>query len=277
MNYNFNDVENFLIQFLNKDVNDVKQFICFVLDISLTEFACKKSYSNQEFNKLKNIAKKIKQGYPLNKAVGYAFFYGRKYKINKFVLAPRQETELVCERALLELDNQKEKKVLDLCCGCGVIGITIAKQNEKAVVSCSDISKKALDVASFNAKEHNANIKFIHSDMLKNISGKFNLIVSNPPYVSQKDYANLDSCVKNFDPKLSLVANSNGLSFYKKIASSVADYLEKDGVIVLEIGYNQGEDVQKIFSKQFKDVKVYNDYNNNNRIVVVKGAKLYDR
>ena len=154
--------------------------------------------------------------------------------------------------------------------GSGVIAITIAKETSANVVA-SDISHQALEVAKKNAKTNNAKIKFVESDIFKGLKkDKFDLIISNPPYIPSKEVLTLDDEVKKYDPILALDGGDDGLSFYREIAEQAPMHLKEDGIIVLEIGFNQGQSIKKLLQNSFKNIKIKKDYSGNDRIVVAQ-------
>lgn len=214
--------------------------------------------------RLEKMAERCQNGEPWQYVVGSAPFYGRTFAVNENVLIPRQETELVCEQALKCVT--KKDKVLDLCCGSGVLGITIALETG-AKVTLADISIHARTVARQNAKNLKAKTKVIYSDMFEEIKGKFDVIVCNPPYIESDVIATLDDSVKNHEPHLALDGGADGLDFYRILAEQAADHLTKNGKLVLEIGYNQGEAVCKLLQDKF-DATYLKDYSDNDRIVI---------
>ena len=220
--------------------------------------------------RLEKMKERIYSGEPWQYVVGKTEFYGRTFIVNKDVLIPRQETELVTERVFKHLD--KCESVLDLCCGSGVIGITIESEVQKmniasVGVTCTDVSKEALKVAKQNAKLNKAKVSFIQSNMFENIKGKFNVIVCNPPYIESDVIETLDDNVKNFEPHIALDGGQDGLKFYRILAEQAHLHLSKNGLLILEIGYNQGEAVESLLEEKF-DVEVMKDYSGNDRIVV---------
>lgn len=221
--------------------------------------------------RLQHMVKEMEDGKPWQYAVGSTVFFGRTFALDQNVLIPRQDTELVAEAALKNL--KKGDSVLDLCCGSGAIGLTLALESAKngnaAKVLLADVDKKALKVAKYNAKQLNANVKFKQSDMFQNIGGKFNLIVCNPPYIETATIETLDKSVKDYEPRLALDGGADGLKFYRILAEQAPKHLEKGGMLVLEIGYNQGEAVKEILAQNF-DVEVTKDYGGNDRIVVAQ-------
>ena len=239
------------------------------LNIGLSDLKLLTHISNEQYEKIKLALEKREQRIPISKIFNRCDFYGRDFYVNNNVLSPRQETELVVEQAIQEIKKiNKRAKVLDLMTGSGVIAITIALETNSNVYA-SDISKQALEVAKKNAKKHNAKIKFIESDIFKSFKHeKFDVIVSNPPYICSKDILTLDEEVKKYDPLISLDGGEDGLFFYKEIANNCLKFLKDNGVLVLEIGYNQGQSVKKLLQNNFKNIRIKKDYSGNDRIVI---------
>ena len=218
-----------------------------------------------------SIIKKVKlrcKHKPITKIFGKAYFYGLEFCVNNHVLSPRFDTELLVETALNFI--KPNDRVLDMCTGSGCVAVSIASQVNAYVEGC-DISTKALKVAKKNVKKHKVKVDMYQSNMFNNVQGKFNVIVSNPPYIETDVVKTLDKEVVEHDPMLALDGGNDGLDFYREIASNIKNYLLADGVLLLEIGYNQGEMVTNIFKDIAKDIIVIKDYNNNDRVVVVKG------
>lgn len=213
---------------------------------------------------------KLDSGKPIQYIVGATTFMDNRILLNKHVLIPRQETELVVEKALSYV--KPNSKVLDMCSGSGAVGITIAL-NTKCSVTLADISDKALALSVKSAEKLKAKVKTVQSDMFGNIKGKYDLIVSNPPYIPTADIDTLDDKVKKYEPHLALDGGDDGLKFYRIIAEQAQQHMNKGGVLVLEIGYNQGQDVVDILNNcGYTNVEFFNDYSGNNRIVVAIGA-----
>ncbi|MCS5420334.1 MULTISPECIES: peptide chain release factor N(5)-glutamine methyltransferase [Psychrilyobacter] len=208
---------------------------------------------------------------PLQYVLGFEEFYGYKFYVDESVLIPRPETELLVERCIKLMSEIEEPKILDIGSGSGAISISLGKELPKSMVLGVDISEKALAVANKNKAENNAaNVKFIKSDILKGVEyKKFNLIVSNPPYIPDYEYEVLEEKVLKYEPKLALTAPENGLYFYEEISKNAPDHLVKGGYLAFEIGYNQGEAVKKIMEKNdFLNVGVYYDYAEHERMVI---------
>ncbi len=206
---------------------------------------------------------------PLQYIFGKIEFYNYPFYINQNVLIPRPETEFLVEKIITE--NPKTKKILDIGTGSGVIAISLAKELPLSQIFASDISEKALTIAKQNAITNSAKIKFFHSDVFSHISGKFDLIVSNPPYISKTDYLKLDQEIRNFEPTIALTTSDKGLAIYKKILDRAYEFLELEGLIYFEIGYNQAEDISKYAeSKGFSLLEICKDLNKYDRILKFK-------
>ena len=159
------------------------------------------------------------------------------------------------------------KSCLDMCCGSGIIGITINKETN-IKVTCADISIKALRVAKRNINLHKANINIIKSNLFCKIKNRFDIIVSNPPYIPTQDIEKLDSVVKNHEPHLALDGSSDGLKFYREIIAQAPNFLNNNGWLCFEVGINQAKEVEELLKNNFKNVKIVKDYNNIERVVI---------
>ena len=224
--------------------------------------------TNQQQEALEEALKKRKQHIPLAYIIGDAEFYGLKFTVSENVLIPRPETEEVVSEALKYINSNS--KVLDIGTGSGAIAVTVAKK-KGAKVAAVDISEKALEIARENAKNNQVNVEFMQSDVFSSLKHKkFDVIISNPPYISESEYETLMPEVKNFEPKIALVAEDEGMSIYKQIINEAPEHLEKNGVIVFEIGYNQGKEIQKLLEKDFKEIKILKDLQGNDRIALAR-------
>ena len=216
------------------------------------------------------IEKHIEEDVPLSHLVGFEYFYDRKYKVTKDVLSPRMETEELIYKVIeyVKATNKNNLKILDLCTGSGIIAITLKKELEQVSVDiiASDISEKAIEVAKENAQNHNADIRFIQSDIFNNIDDKFDIIVSNPPYIDRKDEVTMQDNVLKYDPHLALFAEEEGMYFYRKIIEQANDYLDENGVIFFEIGYDQKDKIIKLADMNGYSGEVYKDINGRDRM-----------
>lgn len=226
---------------------------------STRELSCEEEARILEFLKQRKTHK------PLAYIAKNADFYGYLFNVNENVLVPRPETEELVSLVLKNIKNGES--VLDIGTGSGAIAIVLAKESN-AKVTAVDISEKALSVAKENAKKLGANIEFVLSDLFENLENRvFDKIVSNPPYISENEFQTLDIDVKNFEPKLALVAENNGLEIYERIINQATKHLTKNGEIYFEIGYLQAEQVKKLLEKDFENIKIYKDLEGKDRMV----------
>ena len=216
------------------------------------------------------IEKHIKEDVPLSHLVGFEYFYDRKFKVTKDVLSPRMETEELIYKVIeyVKASNKNNFKILDLCTGSGIVAITLKKELSQFSIDvvASDISEEAIKVSKENAQSHDATIKFIKSDIFNNIDDKFDIIVSNPPYIDRKDEVTMQDNVLKYDPHLALFAEEEGMYFYRKIIEQANDYLNKNGVIFFEIGYDQKNKIIELADMNGYHAEVYKDINGRDRM-----------
>lgn len=251
------------------DESDMDWLLVEVTGKKRSELATLKTLSKEEYDNAEKIAQKMSDGTPLQYALGYSYFYGNKISVNRNVLIPRPETEELVEKAesVLRSYSNRDVEVLDLCTGSGAIAVSLAKSGAR--VTATDISASALDVARANALNAGVKIDFCEGNMWSAVGQKqFEVIVSNPPYIPTADLATLDAKVKDFEPKLALDGDKDGLKFYRIIASELDSHLKEDGVLLLEFGINQAEALREIFKAY--DVEILTDINGVERIAVVK-------
>ena len=214
--------------------------------------------------------KKLLEGYPIQYLIGYVDFYGYKIYVNENVLIPRYETEYLVQKTInysKKIFNDK-LDILDLGTGSGAISIVLGRELN-SIVTGVDISEDALNVAKKNAIENKVSINFIKSNMLDSVEGKYDIVVSNPPYIDI-DEKIMDS-VKKYEPHLALYAKDNGLYFYKNILSNIKPYLKERFIIAFEIGWWQGNLIKDIATEYFKDSKIIieKDLTNRDRYVFI--------
>ena len=252
------------------EIAEADNLICDTLNIKRTELINLQTLTKTQYNKIIKVLERRKQREPLNKILKNQNFYGLDFYINEDCLAPRQETEILVEQAIKYINSlNKVPKVLDMCTGSGVIAICIAKQT-KAKITATDISAKALAVATKNAKIHKVNINFEKSDAFKGLkpTDKFDIIISNPPYIKTQDIDGLDEEVKFHDPIIALDGGVDGLNFYRIFAENAYKHIRSGGVIMLEIGEGQADLVTQLLQNNFKDIKILKDYSGIQRVVI---------
>ena len=219
----------------------------------------------QYFNFLKRRSEKE----PLKYITGYADFFGLVLKVKNGVLIPRVDTETLVEE-VISIEREK-KNILDMCCGSGAIGIALAKNIKDSEVTLADISEVAEEVTKENIVRLDVNnAKFIHSNLFENIgSNKFDVIVSNPPYIRTDVIDTLMEDVKDYEPHLALDGGEDGLYFYNKITKEASKYLCEGGYLCYEIGYDQGKDLRRLMEGEgFKDVRIIKDLAGNDRVAI---------
>lgn len=216
------------------------------------------------------------EGKPLQYILKECEFMGLNLYVNESVLIPRQDTELLVETAIDYIKQNKYKSILEIGTGTGCIPIAIAKNIDRVEITACDISKKALDIAKKNSVLNNVedDITFIYSDIYNNVKGKYDLIISNPPYIESAVINTLEDTVKKYEPLLALDGHEDGLYFYNAIVLNSLDYLNDYGIILFEIGYNQKEKVVKLLERKYKYIKVLKDLSGRNRVVVASNKEV---
>lgn len=213
----------------------------------------------------------LKKGISPQYIIGNVSFYGNIINVNKNVLIPRFETELLVEKTIKycnKLFSNNKINILDIGTGSGCISITLKKELDCNVVGV-DISNEALEVARENAISNDVDVEFINSDLFSNVNNRFDVIISNPPYISYDE--EIEDIVKNNEPHLALYASDNGIYFYDKILRECSNYLNDKFLIAFEIGYKQGEDVKDLAYKYLDNVNVMveKDYSGKDRYVFI--------
>lgn len=231
------------------------------------------SHDNEELpasveKKYFDILKKRQEGIPLQYILGREDFYGRTFTVLEGVLIPRQDTEISVEVILKILKENNINKMLEIGCGTGIVSITVDLESKRKMdVTALDISPYAIKNTTINKKNLKSNIKILKSDLFDKVCGKFDLIYSNPPYIKSSEIENLQLEVKDHEPRLALDGGIDGLYFYREIIKEASNYLNNNGFLVFEIGYDEAEDISLIMEKNF-DIKIYKDLNNLDRVIV---------
>ncbi len=241
-------------------------------NLSFTDFvfALQQEVTEEEKEFVEEVYKKLAVHIPAQYIIGYAEFFGMQLKVDERVLIPRPETEELVELILAE-NPETNLSVLDIGTGSGAIALALAKNRPDWSVTAADISQDALDLASENAKKQNLQIFLKKSDCFTEISEKYDIIVSNPPYISREDASEVGLNVLYSEPHLALFADEDGLAIYRRIAEKAKDYLKDGGKIYLEIGYKQGQSVPALFKENFpeKRVRTLKDQFGQDRMVVI--------
>ena len=203
---------------------------------------------------------------PTQLITGVQDFMGFEFEVSENVLIPRLDTEFMVEEALREITDGA--RVLDLCCGSGCIIISIAKLTNGIEAVASDISDAALALTRRNAERIGAEVEVVKSDLFDSIDGKFDFILSNPPYIRSSEIPKLMEEVREHEPRLALDGGEDGLLFYRRIARDARDRLNGGGMLILEIGYDEGTAVKDILEAEgYRDIEIFTDYSGNERVI----------
>ncbi len=220
---------------------------------------------------------RLKNDEPVQYILGHAYFMNRDFTVDSNVLIPRQETEEMVQK-IIDDHSTKSAQILDIGTGSGVIAITLGLNFPEDEILASDISDEALKVAQLNADNYQTNnVFFQSSDLFDNIEPqKFNIIVSNPPYIAYSEKSVMDDSVKKFEPDLALYGENDGLDFYQRVSETVDDYLFADGCLYMEFGYHQKDAIQKIFANNMPDyaAEFYKDMSDNYRFLKTYRKKV---
>jgi len=242
-----------------------------------------KQLTKRQLDQLHDLVKRAGQNEPIAYLTGKTGFYSLELEVTPDCMIPRPETELLTERAIEFLRSRTGTQfVCDLCTGCGCIAIAIAKNFSDVQIVATDVCGAALSVAARNIEKYQLKerIRLLCGDLFDPIMpyldvGKFDLIACNPPYVSAVEFEKLDRNVKEYEPKLALFAGDDGLGIYRRICEKADQFLKPNAVLMLEIGYGQGEIVRKLLEQAgcFAEIKIEKDFHNNDRIATAKKTK----
>lgn len=241
-----------------------------------------KEITKEQIDEIKKmLIQRGKNRKPLQQILGEWEFYGYKFFINENILIPRSDTEILVEQCKFLMIDKKQPKILDIGTGSGAISIVLAKELPESRIIGVDISEKALEIAEKNRILNNAgNLKFLKSDIFSKVDEKFDLIVSNPPYIPLSEYEELMIEVKEHEPRNALTDNGDGYFFYEKISREAKEYLDDGGYLAFEVGYNQAFKVSEFMERNgFTILKVVKDYAGIERVVIgiKNGEKNVDK
>jgi len=232
------------------DKSDAEWILSLTLDVPRSKLSEERVVTRNECKKVLSIFEERMTGKPLWYIFGDTSFYGYTIKVDERVLIPRPETEILVQQAVRTVEEGD--KVLDLCTGSGAVAIALAceaAKDKNITVIGADISDDAIELAKENARINKANVSFVKSDLFEGIRGRFNLITANPPYIPSAEIETLPKEVRDFEPRLALDGGADGLDFYRKIAEKLPRYLVHGGMLIVECGENQAQDILKIFTK----------------------------
>ncbi|MGM0439733.1 MAG: peptide chain release factor N(5)-glutamine methyltransferase [Chlamydiota bacterium] len=231
--------------------------------------------NEDELKRSREVLARRGQREPLQYILGEVDFYGCNIAVSSAVLIPRQETEILVDNIVRQLSRQEslEGKVLwDVCCGSGCIGIALKKALPQLEVMLSDNDPQALKIAQTNAESNQVEVEILPGDFLEPFHGrKADFVVCNPPYISDEEYANLDPEVREYEPKVSLVSGRTGLEFYHRLAEGLPELLNAGALVWLEIGFDQGAQLQKLFSQPpWRECSLLQDWAGHDRFIALK-------
>ena len=252
--------------------SDILLLIYEIFDFDFSKWTMYKHDEIEDISKLDTLNEYVKKrlGHmPIQYILNRAYFCGLPLYVNENVLIPRFDTEVLVEEVLKISKKDKSKRILDICTGSGAIAIALKKLGGFERVDALDISDKALEVARRNANELDSDINFLKSDMFSSLTceNKYDIIVSNPPYIQSDVVDTLESEVKDFEPRLALDGDADGMKFYKIIAKNYEKYLADNGVLALEIGYDEADDIRALF--EGKNVVIKKDLANLDRVAII--------
>lgn len=258
---------NTIGDYLKSGVIDIAPLLSLVLGKSNTELYAQNDYAlnDKQNRQLSNFIQQREQGVPFAYLSGKKGFYHLNFKVTKDTLIPRPETELLIDIILDLLNKNQEYQVLDLGTGSGIIAVTLADINPRWKVSATDFSQAALNIAKINAT---TSINFTQGNWFDAVADQaFDFIVSNPPYIEEDDVYLTDL---TYEPQTALVSGEDGLNDIRIIINNAPKYLNKDGYLLLEHGYNQQQKITKLLNKAFHNIKTFKDYNGNDRAVLAQ-------
>lgn len=242
------------------------------VDVSYILAYPEKEVSQNNIEKYEKVLERRKKGEPLQYIFQECEFMGIKIFLKEGVLIPRPDTEISVEK-IIDISKEKESiKILEIGSGSGAVSLSLAKNLEHSKIDAVDISEIALEVTRENVKRNKlSNINVFYSNLFSNVNEKYDIIYSNPPYIPTRDIDELQVEVKSYEPMLALDGGNDGLDFYRLIIKEAMNFLEKEGYLIFEIGYNQGKDVSDLLSEQgYEVLEVVKDLSGKDRVVVSK-------
>lgn len=276
MSANWQEASRWAVKYLQEhDVAEAELDAWYLLEsvtgMSRTDFLMRRGdpFTEEQLPQLERFQELVErrgERIPLSYLTGWRYFCGMEFAVNEAVLIPRQDTECLVEALL---PQAKGADILDMCTGSGCIAISLAVLGKAAAVTGVDISESALAVAGRNGERLAPEVRFLRSDLFEQVEGRYDIIVSNPPYIQSEVIETLEPEVRDHEPRLALDGTADGLYFYRRIVEEAPLYLREGGTLAFEIGYDQGSDVAALMEeKGFRDVMVKPDLAGLDRIVL---------
>ncbi|MBR1988092.1 MAG: peptide chain release factor N(5)-glutamine methyltransferase [Clostridia bacterium] len=251
---------------LGIEKEDADFIIAEVLGLERTELFMIQELDDGQVETIMEMVEKRKSGIPVDKIFHKSYFFGLELEVNEDVLSPRQDSEILVETAIKYIKEREYKTALDMCTGSGCLAISIKKHTDIDMTAV-DVSQKAITIAKRNARQNEVDINFIRSNMFEKVEGKFDIIVSNPPYISTDELPLLDREVVEHDPILALDGGPMGLKYYNIIHDNLRNVLNDGGVLILEIGDDQKLLLMSLFN-DFNCIGCLQDLSSNDRVLI---------
>lgn len=268
-------IERLLKKEYNNPMLEAKLLLAYVLGIDKDDlfFRLSEEIPEDKLEKYYELLEKRASGYPVQYILGNQEFMGLEFEVGEGILVPRPDTETLVENIIKIAEEKYSGKlirILDMCTGSGAIAVSLAKYIPNSMVDAADISDKAVKTAEKNAEKNQTDdrLSVIKSDLFENIKRDYEIIVSNPPYIETEVLKTLQTEVSEYEPKLALDGGEDGLDFYRKIIKESPKHLKEDGVLGLEIGYNQGKAVSELMRPFFYNIEIIKDLGGNDRVVI---------
>lgn len=268
-----------LVDLYSKRLDNKKELYYFMeeifdKDISYFYAHADDKVDDKKVKRLNSYIERRLKGEPVQYILGKAYFMSCTLKVSKGILIPRNDTETLAEEAIRILSKMKNNPwVLDLCCGSGCLGISVAKLVKNALVTLSDVSDICIETTEKNIKLNRVDdrCRAVKSDLFRNIQGRFDIIISNPPYIPMNEYVELDPSVLDYEPKEALLGGIEGTEYYTDIADKARDFLSKGGYLFFEVGYDQAAHVEKILDdKGYTEIRHVKDLQGIDRVVCAR-------
>ncbi len=261
--------DDICLEYQDLKPEDIRFLLSEILETPPSRLHSRLSFNLEQKQQFENAIMRLREGEPPQYIVNNAWFYGLSFFVDKRVLIPRFDSEVLIEALLHYIKG--DEKLLEIGVGSAALSIVLKKEHPSLEIHGTDISEDALAVAKINAKRHNCDITFHHADLFPKEEIGFDIILSNPPYISENEYQKLDRVVKEYEPKLALLANNEGLEYYQRIYENMASYLNINGIVAFEHGFDQRERIVNLTeSYGFKTLQMGKDLSSRDRFIIAK-------